>query len=323
MPRLTVAVLAAPEHPLPYNLSALESIADFRVTDAAGLRDALDGAQGLLLWDFFSSALRDAWTGASSLEWVHVAAAGVDAILFDELRASDVVLTNAHGIFDRPIAEYVLAAILAFDKELHHSRVLQDRREWHHRDTRRTYGSTALIVGAGGIGREIARVLRPLGIEVRGVGRTARESDPDFGTVVPSSDLALHVGWADHVVAVAPLTGSTRGMFDAGVFGAMKDSAHFVNVGRGALVDEASLVSSLENGGLAGASLDVVAVEPLPLESPLWAMPQVQISAHLSGDVTGWRDDLADQFKDNLERWAAGRGFEHVVDKELGFVRRA
>lgn len=322
MPRPTVAVLAAPEHPLPYNLSTLESLADIRVTDAAGLPDALDGAQGLLLWDFFSSALRNAWGGASSLEWVHVAAAGVDAILFDELRSSDVVLTNAHGIFDRPIAEYVLACVLAFDKELHHSRVLQNRREWHHRDTRRTYGSTALIVGTGGIGREIARVLRMLGIEVRGVGRTAREGDPDFGTIVPSSDLALHAGWADHVVAVAPLTDQTRGMIGAEVFEAMKDSAHFVNVGRGALVDEPSLVKALARGEIAGASLDVVAVEPLPRASPLWAMPQVQISAHLSGDVTGWRDDLADQFKDNLERWVTGRSFEHVVEKELGFVRR-
>lgn len=321
-PRPVIVVLSAPDNPHPYNLDLLRQVAEVRITDAAGLRDALDGAQILLLWDFFSSALEAAWDRANALKWVHVAAAGVDAIMFDGLRRSDVVVTNAHGIFDRPIAEYVLAAILAFDKQLHYSRDLQRSRTWLHRDTRQTAGGRVLIAGTGGIGRECARLLRAVDLEVRGAGRTARNGDPDFGTVVPTSDLATEVAWADHLVAVAPLTDQTRGMVGASTLAAMKESAHLVNVGRGALVDESALVYELERGGIAGASLDVFAVEPLPQDSRLWTLPQVQVSAHLSGDVIGWRAALADQFRDNLDFWLSDREFPRVVDKELGYVRR-
>lgn len=317
-----IVILTGPGNPEPYNLRSIRSVAEVRVTDADGLKAALDGARVLLLWDFFSSALCDAWPGAASLEWVHVAAAGVDAILFNELRRSRVVLTNAHGIFNGPIAEYVLAAILGFDKQLHLSRDLQHQHVWRHRETRRSAGGRVLIAGTGGIGRATARLLRAVGMDVRGAGRTAREGDPDFGTVVPTLDLAAHAGWADHLVAVAPLTETTRGMIDREVLTAMKESAHLVNVGRGALVDESALIDALERGAIAGASLDVFATEPLPAASPLWTLPQVQVSPHLSGDVTGWRNALADQFKDNLDRWLTGEDFDHVVDKELGYVRR-
>lgn len=102
----------------------------------------------------------------------------------------------------------------------------------------------------------------------------------------------------------------------------MKKSAQLINVGRGALVDETAPIDALDRGSIAGASLDVFAVEPLPESSPLWSMPQVQVSPHLSGDVVGWRNALADQFRDNLERWATGRSFPNVMDKESGYVRR-
>lgn len=316
-----MVVLTAPGTRPPHNANSLEELADVVWTDAPGLADALPGAEILFVWDFFSTALRDAWSRADALEWVHVAAAGVDSLLFDELRKSGVEVTNAHGAFDGPIAEFVLASVLAHDKQLHTSKELQRRSAWRHREVQRTAGRTALVVGTGGIGRATARLLRAVGLEVRGAGRTAREGDPDFGTVLASAELAEHAGWADHLVLIAPLTEQTRGLVGAGVLARMKPTAHLVNVGRGALVDEPALVEALRGGTIAAASLDVFTEEPLPAAHPFWELENVHVSAHMSGDVVGWRDTLADQFADNLARWCAGGELVNRVDKELGYVR--
>ncbi|MFI7493876.1 D-2-hydroxyacid dehydrogenase [Kocuria sp. M4R2S49] len=318
-----VVVLTAPGTSAPYNASDIEDHADVVWTDAEGLPGALPGAQVLFVWDFFSPALHDAWPHADSLEWVHVAAAGVDSLLFDELRESTIQVTNAHGAFDGPIAEFVLASVLAHDKQLHVSKDLQRRSAWKHREVQRSAGQHALVVGTGGIGRATARLLRAVGLEVRGAGRTAREEDPDFGTVVPSADLAEHAGWADHLVLIAPLTEDTRGLVGTEVLARMKPTAHLVNVGRGPLVDEPALVEALRDGGIAAASLDVFHEEPLPVEHPFWQLENVHVSAHMSGDVAGWRDTLADQFAQNLARWCAGEELVNQVDKELGYVRRS
>ena len=317
-----VVVLVAEGQPRPYNLTDIEQLADVVLTDAAGLAEASRGADILFLWDFFSSALSDAWPHADALKWVHVAAAGVDAMMFEELRSSDVVVTNAHGTFDQPIAEFVLASILAHDKQLHRSKALQQQARWQHREVTRTGGSHALVVGTGGIGRATARLLRAVGIEVRGVGRTARDDDPDFGAVLASGDLAAHAGWADHVVLIAPLTGQTRNMLDREVLAAMKPTAHLVNVGRGALVDEPALIEALQEGRIAAASLDVFTEEPVPATHPFWTMDNVHMSAHMCGDVVGWRDALARQFQENLERWTSGGQLNNVVDKQRGYVSR-
>lgn len=313
-----VAVLCADDRPR--HLEPLEGRVTWRFTDAAGLADAVDGADALLLWDFFSSALADVWERCDSLRWVHVAAAGVDKLLFDALRDSDVVVTNAHGIFDRPIAEYVLASVLAHAKRLHETADLQRRHEWRHRETRGIAGAQALVVGTGGIGREIARLLAAAGMNVRGAGRTAREHDPDFGVVVDSARLAEHVGDVDYLVNATPLTPATTGLLDAAVFAALPDTAHVVNIGRGASLVEDDLLAALVAGTLDGASLDVFATEPLPPDSPLWDAPGLVVSPHLSGDQVGWKDALARQFLDNAERWLAGDPLTNVVDKRLGYV---
>jgi phosphoglycerate dehydrogenase-like enzyme len=320
--RPRVVVLTADGTPPPHNASEIEALADVVYTHEDGLAEALPGADALFLWDFFSQALKDAWPAADSLRWIHVAAAGVDSLLFDELRDSDVLVTNAHGAFDEPIAEFVLASVLAHDKQLHRSKALQGRHEWKHRELTRTAGRKALVVGTGGIGRATARLLGALGLEVRGAGRTERADDPDFGTVVATNDLARHAGWADHLVLIAPLTPKTRRMLNAEVLAAMKPTAHVVNVGRGALVDEPALVAALRDGRIAAASLDVFDEEPLSADHPLWAMENVHISAHMCGDVVGWRDTLADQFLENLRRWNSGQELANPVDKELGYAQK-
>jgi phosphoglycerate dehydrogenase-like enzyme len=174
-----------------------------------------------MLWDFFSTAVRDVWVAADALEWIHVTAAGVDTLLFDELRDSSVLVTNAHGIFDRPIAEYVLGAVLAHAKDSRRSFELQRQRVWEHRETSSILDARALVVGTGAIGRAVARLLRAAGLSVRGVGRVARSDDPDFGEVIASTSLAGEVGWCDHLVLAAPLTAATRGLVNAEVLAAM------------------------------------------------------------------------------------------------------
>ena len=273
-----------------------------------------------MLWDFFSTAVRDVWSQAGSVEWIHVTAAGVDTLLFDELRDSDVVVTNARGVFDRPIAEYVLGAVIAHAKDSRVSFELQRDHAWRHRETRSILGARALVVGTGGIGREIARLLRIAGLEVRGVGRVARSSDPDFGEVIASTELGTEVGWADHLVLAAPLTEATRGLVDSQVLSAMKSDAHLVNVARGPLVDEEALLKALQDGRIGGATLDVFDREPLPPEHPLWDASGVTVTAHMSGDVVGWRDTLAGQFATNVRHWLAGEPLLNVVDKKLGYI---
>jgi phosphoglycerate dehydrogenase-like enzyme len=155
---------------------------------------------------------------------------------------------------------------------------------------------------------------------VRGAGRRAREGDPDFGVVHDAAELTRHLPDADYVVAVAPLTEQTKGMFDAAAFAAMKPSARFVNVGRGELVVTSDLVAALERGAIAGAALDVFESEPLSSDSPLWTMPGVLISPHMSGDFIGWRHTLVEVFAENFRRWRAGEPLRNVVDKALGYV---
>ncbi len=318
--RPVIAVLSKTVDDRPPFLEELQDRVEVRMCDSAGLASAMTGAQALFLWDFFSPALREAWPHCDALEWVHVAAAGVDSLIFPELRDSDVTVTNARGVFDRPIAEYVLGVVLAHAKQTHASADLQRDHLWQHRETRPVRGALAVVVGTGAIGRECARLLQAVGMQVRGVGRTARLDDPDFGVVVASSELAAHVGDADYLVVIAPLTDQTRGLVDAHVLAALPTQAHLINVGRGESVVTADLIAALSAGQLDGASLDVVDPEPLPEDSPLWDLPGVRITPHMSGDAKGWLDTLARQFVDNAERWLEGEPLRNVVDTRLGYV---
>ena len=284
------------------------------------LRDALPGAEVLLGWNFAADDVARAFEHADRLRWVQWGAAGVDVALFPALVRSGVTLTNLRGVFDRAMAEYTLGMILAFAKELRKTGAMQRERTWSHRETESIAGTRALVVGVGSIGRAIARMLRAAGIEVEGVGRTARGADPDFGRVYGNEDLNRRLGAADWVVLITPLTGQTRGMFDAARFAAMKPTARFFNLGRGALVDEPAMIEALNGGIIAGAGLDVFAEEPLPDASPLWGMENVFVSPHMSGNFHGEKAAMAQVFIENFRRYRAGEPLMNIVDKQLGFV---
>jgi phosphoglycerate dehydrogenase-like enzyme len=274
----------------------------------------------LFVWDFRSTELRDAWHRVEKLRWVHVAGAGVDAVLFPDIVESQVTITNSRGVFDRSIAEYVLGLMLVFAKDLLQTIGLQQQKKWVHRDTEMLAGHKLLVVGAGSIGRTIARLARCAGMEVDAIARTARYSDEDFGRVFPSEDLDEVLPETDYVVVAAPLTAQTRGMFGAAQFERMKPGARFINVGRGPIVDESALTEALRDGRIAGTALDVFSEEPLPEDSPLWEMPQVVVSPHMSGDFVGWLEALGELFVENFRRWERGDELLNVVDKERGYA---
>ncbi|MGY4926205.1 D-2-hydroxyacid dehydrogenase [Streptomyces sp. 900105755] len=300
----------------PPRLGRLTGRARIVHTDTKGLATRLPAADVLLVWDFASHAVREAWPGEGPRPgWVHTASAGVDHLMCPELAASDTVVTNARGVFDAPIAEYVAALVLAVAKDLPATLDLQRERTWRHREARRVAGTRACVVGSGPIGRAIVRTLKALGITTALVGRVPRTG------IHGPEDLDRLMSRADWVIAAAPLTEQTYGMFDAHRFGVMQPSACFINVGRGGLVDEEALVRALTRRWIAAAALDVFATEPLPADSPLWNVPGLLVSPHMSGDTVGWRDELGSQFVELYERWAAGRSLLNVVDKKRGYVR--
>ncbi|MFI2563483.1 D-2-hydroxyacid dehydrogenase [Paenarthrobacter sp. NPDC018779] len=305
---------------LPPRLAEVQELADVRLTKADGLAEALDGADVLYQWHSFSPALRENWDAASSLRWVHVSAAGVSQLMFDELVASEVTYTNSRGVLSRAIAEFALGFVLDMAKDTQASFKLQQAQRWQHRTTRKIQGQSALVVGTGSIGREIASLFQAVGMDVDGAGRSARGGDADFGTVHASSSLASVVQDYDYVVLAAPLTSDTKGLVDAEVLEAMKPTAGLVNVGRGELVDTDALVHALATGAIAGVALDVVHPEPLPAGHPLWALENVIITPHMCGDTEDYIDDLGKLFVENLRRYSNGECLENIVDKRLGFV---
>ncbi|MFE0204888.1 D-2-hydroxyacid dehydrogenase [Streptomyces sp. NPDC058985] len=310
----TPTLLVLDAEPLP-RLGRLTGQARIEHTDAKSLAERLPHADVLLVWDFSSHAVREAWPGDGPRpRWVHTASAGVDHLMCPELADSETVVTNARGVFDQPIAEYVAALVLAMAKDLPTTLRLQGERTWLHRESMRVAGTRACVVGSGPIGRAIAQTLKALGITTALVGRTARTG------VHGPDELDRLLARADWVVAAAPLTDDTRGMFDARRFGVMQPSARFVNVGRGQLVVEDDLAEALTRRWIAGAALDVLSREPLAPESPLWRVSDLIISPHMSGDVVGWRDELGAQFVELFESWAAGRPLANVVDKKRGYV---
>jgi phosphoglycerate dehydrogenase-like enzyme len=280
----------------------------------------LKGADVLLAWRADRDLLPAAWPSAGALKWIQSASAGVDGLLFPELVESHVVLTNARGVFDAAIAEYVMGLVLLFAKDLIGVLERQRRREWRHEDTETLAGKRLLVVGVGPVGRAVGRTARSMGMLVRGLGRTARPGDDVFGTTLGSDELIEALGWADYVVDALPATEPTRHLFDREAFEAMNPWTRFINVGRGSTVDQEALVDALAGGSISAAALDVFDDEPLPDDSRLWDLPNAVVSPHMSGDFAGWREALVELFVENLERYLTGRSLRNVVNKKLGFV---
>lgn len=305
-------------------LGDLRDQAEIRFANSTDeLRAVLPGADAMLGWNFRADSLREAWDSAQELRWIHWCGAGVDAAMFPELVQSAVQLTNARGIFDRPMAEWVLGMILGFAKRFPQTLEFQLLKEWNHRLSETIEGKRALVVGVGSIGRAVGRLLQAAGMKVDGIGRSARDGGSDFDRIHAIGDLHTRLALADYVILITPLTPETRNLFGAAEFGAMANHARFINIGRGALVVEADLLQALHDGEIAGAALDVFAEEPLPSDSPFWSAPNCLVSPHMSGDYLEFEAAMADQFMTNWTNYVAGNPLVNVVDKALGFVASA
>ena len=283
------------------------------------LEAALPETEILLVTDFRTDMLQEVWPDPCNIRWIHATSAGVDALMIPPVRDSDIPVTNARGIFDRGIAEYVLGALLLFAKDTLTNLSLMKEHRWQHRETRLLRGSRALVVGAGSIGREVATVLGAMGVSVVGTARNARE-DAAFERVHAQQDLPDLLPEADYVIITAPLTPQTEGLFDADQFLRMKPGAVLVNVGRGPIVETSALLAALQSGRLGGVALDVFEEEPLHANHPLWDEPNAMLSAHMAGDFIGWRAALGQQFVDNFQRWQKGEPLNNPVSKEHGYV---
>lgn len=316
MSRMTdIIVLVAPdEGELPGLQTLSESTRVRTLSSEQELTAALPDADVLVVTDFRTGLLERCWPDQHNIQWVHATSAGVDALRFPALWGSDIPVTNARGLFDRAIAEYVLGSILLFAKDFAGNLHYQQQHQWRHRDTERIDGRQVLVVGAGSIGGEVSQLLRATGMQVTGLARSSRD-DPRFDRVLVNDRLLELLPEADFVVITAPLTEDTRGLFDRHTFAAMKPTARLINVGRGPIVVTDDLIEALNSSTIAGAALDVFEEEPLPSEHPLWDMPNVMISAHMAGDFIGWRQALGEQFAGNFRRWQAG-------DPLLNKVRR-
>jgi len=313
---------AAPESRI-VNLS-VEGLADGPVDDVEVL------LRGWLVAEAFDRLL----ARAPHLTWVHSATSGVERALTPAALARDVLVTNARGVFSRPIAEHVLLMILAVSRHLPELLELQRERTWQPLEGRELRELTIGIVGYGSLGRSVASLASAFGARVvalrrrpdSGQGPVASEGDDDGFPFEPRIDKVvgpdrLHelLAESDIVVLAAPLTAETEGMIDEAAVASMKRDAWLINVARGRLVDDTALVRALRDNRIGGAALDTFRDEPLPPGSPYWELQNVILTPHTAWSSARVLDRSIDLFCDNLVRFSRGEPLRNVVDPAAGY----
>ncbi len=255
------------------------------------------------------------------LGWVQGTSAGIGGFLERTgLVHSDLVFTTAAGVHGTPLAEFALLGLLHFAKQMPTLARWQRQQHWERHTSGVLAGTTAVVVGLGGIGREVCRLLAAAGLQVYGCGRPGRSYQvPGVSHYTDTKRLHEVLPAADALILACPLTKETEGLIGSAELAALPPGAVVVNVCRGAVINEPALVSALTNCHLAGACLDVFAVEPLPLSSPLWAMDNVIVSPHSAATAAAENRLLTDLFIDNLRRWLAGEPLRNVYDRLAGY----
>jgi phosphoglycerate dehydrogenase-like enzyme len=319
MADITVLVLARPDDP---GLPALAHLpSGTRAVVAHGADDAIPhaaDADALLVAMGRAPLLKAVWPHARRVRWIHTRPAGVDHLLFPELVESDVPMTNSRGVFSSSLAEFALLGLLFFLKDVRRLIRNQAAARWEVYEPGALRGRTVGIVGFGDIGRAVAAAVRPLGARIVGLRRSAAP-DPLADEVLPTARLLDMVARVDDLVVATPLTPDTHHLVGEAVFGALRPGAVLVNVGRGPVVDETSLLAALDQGRLRGAALDVFEQEPLPPDHPFWRMESVLVSPHTADHTAGWEAATMPVFLENLRRFRDGEPLLNPVDKRLGY----
>jgi phosphoglycerate dehydrogenase-like enzyme len=294
--------------------------ADGRVHGDAG-ESAFEEAEVLLLGAVAASSLDHLVGRTPRLRWIHSASAGVDRISTSIVRERGLIVTNARGVFSRPIAEYVVMMSLAIARRLPQLLELQRERTWQPLRGRELSELTVGIVGYGSIGEEVARLLRPFGCRIVATRRHLERGAGDVENVelFGLDELSEVLRMSDLIVVAAPLTDETAGLIGAEQLAEMREDAWLINIARGRLIDELALRRALESGWIGGAVLDVFSEEPLSPESPLYHTQNLLITPH-----TSWASDrvverTVELFIDNLRRHLAGEPLRNLVDLEAGY----
>lgn len=260
---------------------------------------------------------------AAQLRWLCSDYAGVEKYLDDAVwPRPDCLLSNGSGAYGPAISEHVLMVLLMLLRRMPEYQVELSRRQWtYHTPIRSVIGSHVVMLGAGDIGRNVARRLKALGASVTGACRSGKSEEPAFDRVVPIQELDSVLPEADALVMALPATAETMGILSRERIALLPERAFVINVGRGSAIDQEALVEALNQRKLAGAALDVMTPEPLPADNPLWDCPNTIITPHISGNMSLGRtcDIDVDMFCADLARYAAGEPLRNLVDRTRGY----
>ncbi len=263
---------------------------------------------------------------ARNLKWIHSTATAVHALMSPELRDSDIVVTNARDVHGPVVAEHALALVFALARSLPQAMRFQQHKHWAQEDLwaegprpREVTGATIVIVGLGGIGKQLAKLAKSVGMRVLGVREHVERECESVDQVFDFEHLEDALRDADFVVLAVPVTPRTERLMNAERLNCLKPEAYLINVGRGVLIDEPALIDALQKRSFAGAALDVTTREPLPPESPLWSMDNVLITPHIAGLTDKMWQRHYDTFTKNLKRFKSGEPLLWQVDKRRGY----
>lgn len=275
-------------------------------------------SQADILFDFDWEAPRHFLRHAPNVRWIQATSAGIgEYVRRMRIPAESVTLTTAAGVHAQPLAEFVALAMLYFARDLPTLQAWQQAHHWERFSGQGLAGSTALILGLGQVGRRIAEVIAALGVCVYGLRRSAGcVLPPGVARVIAADELDLILPQVDYLIIATPYTPDTYHLVDARRLALLKPPAVLINVGRGQVVEEPALIAALQAGRLRGAALDVFEREPLPVDSPVWDLPNVLVSPHSASTVAGENARIVDLFIENLHRWLDGRPLRNLFQND-------
>ena len=270
---------------------------------------------------FYGFCSEDIFPHLPNIKWIQASSAGMDRHMYPALRESDVILTNAAGLYATHVADQAFALLLGLARGIHDSVRNQDKHQWGRGKAPMIEidGFKIGIVGMGGIGVQMAKRAKGFDMYVMAVDAYRTDRPDTVDELMPMDQLSNMMSQVDVVMIACPLTEETRGLINKDNLSVMQPSAFFINVARGPIVNEPDLIEILQAGTIAAAGLDVTEIEPLPEDSPLWDFDNVIISPHSAGGSQHRMRRVTDFFLDNLERYLKGEELRNVVNKELGF----
>lgn len=319
---LTLVVIGDPQAPQMRLLERLPKEVEVIVsTDLDKLRTAVPQADILLNGGFHGALFRQVFPLAAKVQWLHNMATGVEGILSPEIVASPVPLTNGRGVFNSILAEFVMAAVLYFAKDFRRMIRNQAAGKWSQFDTRAARGTTLGIVGYGNLGRETATLAHGFGMKVVALRRNTSSStnDPVLAAMYSRDRLHEMLAICDYLAIAAPDTPQTAGMIGEPELNVMKSDAVVINIGRGPLIVESSLIRALETNRIKGAALDVFETEPLPAGHPFYRLENVLLSPHCADHLPGWIEMAMEKFLENFQHFWNHEPLINIVDKKAGY----